>query len=190
VSDKRVFIAIDISEQAREAAKLHIDDLRKAAVDVRVGWERPEKLHLTLKFLGNIDDLRINALVEQLSDLASKVQPFTVELIGAGCFPNARQPRILWIGTRDNGEMASLAESVERCCQSLGFLPENRRFTAHLTVARIREPQKGQQLAALHMERGFESVAFEVRELVIYESKLTPKGSRYTRLSQHSLTAI
>jgi len=190
VAVRRIFIAIDISEQARKAAAEHIEYLRNADRDVRVGWEKAEKLHITLKFLGDVDEPRIATLGVAIQQIASRFHPFKLELSDTGVFPNARQPRILWLGiVNTDDQLKTLAASIESACEKLGFAAEDRQFKPHLTIARVREPQKGRQLAAMHLNSDFGSVGFTVRKIVIYESKLGPAGSVYTPISTHRLNA-
>jgi 2'-5' RNA ligase len=184
---KRLFIAVDISDEARQRAADHMDDLRDIATDVRVGWERPEKLHITLKFLGNVDQGRVSVVSEIVASGAARNGPFAAELVGPGVFPNARQPRVLWLGVSDNGLMRRIAAELGERLQKIGFETETRRFSPHLTIARIREPQKGKRLAEEHLQSRFEPVEFPVREIVLYESILKPTGSVYSVVSRHAL---
>lgn len=191
MADKRIFIGFDISDEARQRAEAHIKELRKAAPDVRVGWEKPEKLHVTVKFLGDVDEGRLASLSRMIEGVAADHRSSRVKLIGTGVFPNDRQPRILWLGIENNdAELSLIAASVEQACSELGFKLEDRKFKPHVTIARIRDPQKGRPLAAMHLRSGFEPVEFAVSQIVVYESKLGPGGSAYAILTRHSLGAV
>jgi 2'-5' RNA ligase len=188
MSSRRVFIGIDVSEEARAAASQHIQELRRTAADVRVSWEKPEKLHVTLEFLGNVDDAALRDLSEELALVAAKTNSFTADLLGLGVFPNVRQPRILWLGIEnDAGVMKDVVASVENVCSRFGFQRERRTFSPHVTIGRIREPQKGRGLAERHLEMGFDAVTFDVDELVVYESTLSPTGSAYKAVRRFRL---
>lgn len=180
---KRIFVAVDISEIARQRAAEYIDDLRGEFGGLRVGWERPEKLHITLKFLDDVEDEKVAEVVESLKITAGSSRRFGVELSGTGVFPSPSNPRILWLGLQDqNDKLSTMANAVESGWALLEYQEEKRKFSPHLTIARLREPQKAQQLTARHLANKFEPVGFEVREIVVYESKLQPTGSIYSKL--------
>jgi 2'-5' RNA ligase len=181
---QRVFIAVDISEEVRAAATQYTETLRHEFPDVRVGWERPEKLHFTLKFLGNLDDARLGDLTAAVAAAAIAVEVMQLELAGTGAFPNPRNPRILWLGVYDpSSAISKLAEAVESECARVGFPRESRPFRPHLTIARVKEPHKARQLAEAHYGLGFGPIPFVVNELTIYESELRPTGSVYSKLA-------
>jgi RNA 2',3'-cyclic 3'-phosphodiesterase len=187
---KRIFIAVDVSADARREAALYIENLRRAFPRLRVGWEREEKLHLTLKFLGDVDDAQLECVTEAVAKAAKKCAKFKLQIVNTGVFPNSRRARVLWLGVRDEDQgLAQLQRILENECKSCGFVREKRRFSAHLTVARLREPENCGALAVAHSERNFVSDEFEVSEIVIYQSRLLPGGSRYTVVSKHELRA-
>lgn len=185
---KRIFIAIDISEQARHKVSGYIENLRKEFSNLRVGWEKAEKLHLTLKFLGDCDERQLRNLENAVAGSAKasfeseNISNFKIQLSDTGVFPSKRNARILWLGLRDEtGSLSKLNRILETECEKAGFEKENRSFKPHLTIARLREPHKSGNLAAKHLENKFEPVEFEVSEIVIYESKLQPIGSIYRK---------
>lgn len=185
---RRLFIAADISDEARGLAAAHIDGLRRQATDVRVGWERPEKLHVTLKFLGNVAEEMIAAINDAAAAVARSSAPFEITIAGTGAFPNARQPRVLWLGVKDPGEaLLHLAAALDDLLSAHGFEKEKRRYSPHLTIARVRVPQKAKRLAELHLQSRFSSQPFTIDELVVYESRLSPAGSTYHVISKHVL---
>lgn len=192
---KRIFIAVDISAEAREKAARYVEVLKKEFSDLRVGWEKPEKLHLTLKFLGDVDDKLLGELNDALENSVNKLSgfkfdnvDFRLEISGTGVFPNAKRPRVLWLGIKDeSGVLKRMNEILETECERIGFERENRKFSPHLTIGRIREPQISQKLAARHLQNEFEPVEFDIAEIVIYESKLQPTGSVYTKLKTFEL---
>jgi 2'-5' RNA ligase len=190
MTSKRTFIAIDISEPARAACNDHVDALRRAFANVRVGWERPEKIHMTLKFLGATDDSVLERLTDGVPDIAAKYDRFNLRLTGPGVFPSKTKPRILWIGVEDHaGALAKIQPDVERFCSRLGFEKDDRPYRPHLTVGRVREPQNAARLADAHLDAQIEPVEFEVADIVIYESKLQPTGSVYSVIARPPLGA-
>ncbi len=184
---KRIFVAVDISDEARERAADHIDKMRQLAKGVRVGWERPEKLHITLKFLGNVEEERLEQISDRVGVVATRFLPFGMAVTGTGVFPRVEQPRVLWLGIENaDGSLAEIASQLDSGLPRLGFEKEKRKFSPHLTIARIREPQKAKGLADAHLQSRFEAVQFTVSELVVYESELKPTGSVYSVVSRHA----
>ncbi|HVF31246.1 MAG TPA: RNA 2',3'-cyclic phosphodiesterase [Pyrinomonadaceae bacterium] len=195
MADKRIFIAIDISEAARSECSRHIEELRGQFKDVRVGWERPEKLHITLKFLGATPDSVLTHLEAILPTIAARYRPFPLVLSGPGVFPSKARPRIFWIGVKDESEVTSeLYKAVDQECSAFGFASERREFRPHVTVARVRERQKAGLPAEAHLRSKVEPVEFLVGEIILYESRLAPSGSVYSpvfrfRLGPNTLQA-
>lgn len=186
---RRIFIAIEISEEAWRAADGHIDTLRLEYPYLRVGWERPEKLHLTIKFLGDIDEGQLVSLNEAVRRTASRVATAALRIGGRGIFPPGNRARVLWLGVEDiGGEFRRMYATLETECERHGFNTETRDFKPHLTIARLREPQQSAQLVQTHLQTYFEPVEFEVREIVIYESRLQPTGSIYSLVERYRLS--
>ena len=184
----RIFVAIDISDEAREAAAARIALLRARFPRLRVGWERPEKLHLTLKFLGDTDENRLHLLTDAVVKTAKQAAPFQLRLERCGVFPSEKRAKILWIGIDDPENGAKdLHALLETECERAGIARETRDFKPHLTIARLREPQNSRLLAEEHLRTQFEPVGFEVSEIVIYESRLQPSDSVYSPISRHRL---
>ena len=173
---KRVFAAIDISEEVREQVQSYIDSLRSEFAGVPVKWERPEKLHITVKFAGSVDEIQLKTFTDRIQAVAASLPPFQMKIARAGAFVKRRGPTVLWLGT----EVVSVAENP---FVVLAGLSERRAFRPHLTIARIKDPRKAKDLIEKQLVSEFESPPFEVNELVIYESSLLPTGSVYTRLA-------
>jgi RNA 2',3'-cyclic 3'-phosphodiesterase len=184
---KRVFIAIDISPEARAKVSEYIERLKRSGRDLRVGWEKPEKLHLTLNFLGDVDDHQLAGIEQAVKTVASQFAGFRSRIYGNGRFPPKGDPRILWLGLTDDGTLSKVAHALGREMAKIGFEPEKRKFHPHLTIARLREPRRSTALAAAHTNNKFQGVDFEVKELVLYESRLHPGGSVYSRLAAFPL---
>lgn len=191
---KRLFTAIDISEQARRRVSGYIENLRRKFSGLRVGWEKAEKLHLTLKFLGDCDERRIKDLKTAVANAAKKFSEtednknIKIQILDTGVFPSKRNARILWLGLQDETKsLSKINQLLETECEKIGFEKEKRNFKPHLTIARLREPHKSEDLAAKHLENEFEPVEFDVSEIVIYESKLLPTGSIYNKLEKFEI---
>ena len=189
-SPLRVFCAVELSAEVRLRVAGHIDRLRDVVPGVRVSWEREEKLHITLKFLGEIAQSRLQTLAGAASRAVRSTEPFNLALEGAGAFPARGLPRILWLGITDaTGLLAQLQSNLEEECERAGFAREERPFRPHLTIARIRAPQAARKLARVHQEMGFEAMEFSVNEMVLMRSELGKAGSSYTEISRHELKA-
>ncbi|MGA9997460.1 MAG: RNA 2',3'-cyclic phosphodiesterase [Pyrinomonadaceae bacterium] len=184
----RVFCAVALPDNLRDTVGQHIALLRQAMPDVRASWDRAEKLHITLKFLGEIKQSRVPSLSHAAEHAAQTIKPFELAIEGAGAFPVHGPPRVLWLGIRDSsGSLAHLQKRLEEECATENFKREQRPFHPHLTIARLRSPGGARKLAALHKETGFDAQTFAVRELLVIRSELGAGGSRYTEISKHSL---
>jgi len=178
----RAFIAIDLPETLRAALRRQQATFRTVCPDGR--WTRPEGIHLTLKFLGEISDQQVTLATNALNDL-KPFEAFSTEVKGFGFFPNPRRPRVFWAGVVMPPNMVVLAEQVEHAMDKLGFGREDRPFTPHLTLARFKVPQPQPALQS-HLERlGEISLgSFEVSEFFLFESKLSPQGAEYCKVAR------
>ncbi len=182
---RRLFLAVDISDAARGAAENYTRGLRAEFPGLRVGWERPEKLHLTVKFLGDSDEGQTAAILDAARSVASDFEPFSLQISGTGVFPDAARPRILWLGiTGEVSVLSDLNARFEAVGETIGFPRETRRFTSHLTVGRVREPFKSSALAGRHLAKKFGPADFVVSAITVYESRLDPNGSSYSVLDR------
>jgi len=184
----RAFAAIEINAKVRQAAAKLIERLSQAAADVK--WVEPENLHLTLKFLGDVPLTETARICEAIGKAAAEVEPFEIELAGAGAFPSASRPRTIWLGAMgDERPIRELAEGVEKRLQKLGFRREARRFEVHLTLGRIRKPGPGvKRLGELLGELAdYPAGTVRVSEVVLFSSQLTPTGPIYQPLGRAKL---
>lgn len=178
----RSFIAIDIGDAVRRGLEALIQELRGS--DAQVGWVRVEGIHLTLKFLGNVEPETIERVKPVLADIASGTSRIHIEPAGCGAFPTIRSPRVIWVGLRGQmGELAELARRIETAMVPLGFQPEDRPFKPHLTLGRVKGPRRLdvlREILSRHMD--FAAEPFDAAEVVLYKSDLRPDGARYTPL--------
>jgi 2'-5' RNA ligase len=179
----RLFVALDVPEAIKEAIESDVvDPLRDRLPGAR--WTRPEGRHLTLKFLGNVDDERVDEIANALRSAAARHAGFSASFAEVGGFPNLRRPRVLWIGVGEGAEpMAALASDVERELEPLGFEPEGRPFRGHFTLARFKSPRVIDPLPEIVSP----AEPFDVAQVVLFESKLHPKGARYTAVERFPL---
>ena len=185
----RLFCAVELPAELRARACAHLARLRASAADVKATWERAEKLHITLKFIGETEAGRLTALSGAAERATESVPPFELTLAGAGVFPAAHNPRVLWLGTEDStGRLVLLHRRLEAECAAAGFPREARAFHVHVTLARVRAANAAaRRLARFHEQLGFAPAPFIVNELVIMRSDLGPGGSQYTPLVRHAL---
>lgn len=186
----RVFIAIDIDEQIRKDLGRLQDELRGKA-DVRKGdvkWVRPDVMHLTLKFLGEIRDEQAVEVCNITKDVASRYKSFDVDVETVGCF-GGRSARVLWIGAGQHCEdLLQLQADLEQQLDIVGWPKEARKFSAHLTLCRIRNTKAGFKLA--QMVKDYKNVqlgTMAADSVTVYQSELTPQGPIYTSLGNYAL---
>jgi 2'-5' RNA ligase len=179
---KRTFIAIELSPPVRARFDELQRLLKPAGADVR--WVRPDRAHLTLKFLGDATDEQIEAMEAALDEIAPATAPFEVAFGGVGVFPNERRPRVLWIGITDGvEELRSLASAVDARAEAAGFERERRAFSAHVTLGRFRSPAGWERLHELvESNAAFDAGRLEAREVALIHSILSPQGPTYVPL--------
>ena len=164
--------------------------LRESVPYAQASWSREENLHLTLKFLGDIQTSRLTNLSNAAAHAVADISPFQITLADTGVFPKHGTPRVLWIGVKEEtGQLAELQTRLEEACAREGFSREDRPFHPHLTIARLRKPQGARTLAAAHKEMPFEPADLTVAELLVIRSEPSGTGSRYTVISRHRLEA-
>jgi len=186
----RIFSAIDLPASVRASLMRQIKRLREAVPSARASWSREESIHLTLKFLGEIQTSRLGDLSNAAARAVADFSPFQISIQDTGVFPNHGAPRVLWIGIKDKSEkLAELHSHLEEACAKEAFAREERPFHPHLTIARLRKPQGARALAAAHKEMRFEPVDVTVAELLVIRSEPSSEGSRYTVISRHRLEA-
>jgi 2'-5' RNA ligase len=184
----RVFCAIELPTSLREKLAQHIRRLRRAVPQVRASWSRPDNIHLTVKFLGEIHKSQVPKVSKAVELAAQNFSAFDIVAERTGVFPTTGPPHVVWIGATDlAGKLARLHNRVEDECAAADFPKDKRRFHPHLTLARLRKPEGTGVLAAAHIELGFEPVRLNVTKLSVIRSELKSEGSKYTVISTHAL---
>lgn len=182
----RAFVAIELPEHVKKSLSELSERLKtsKAAVS----WTRPEQIHLTLRFLGNVDEPHIESMAGILRDGYKGMKPFRVFVAGTGAFPNPRRPNVIWAGLRGIPEPLQQAQTIaEAAARAIGLPPEERPFKPHLTLARVREPSSAGALAAyLEKERDFDAGGFTVNGVTLFSSTLSPRGAKHRRIEEFS----
>jgi len=176
----RAFIAVNLGEDLRRAVAETQEKLRATGAEVK--WVKPESVHLTLKFLGWVDDARVPEVIAAVSSALEGAQAFELRLEGVGGFPTPAAPRVIWVGVKQGAqELAELAQRVEAALEPLGFEREERGFSPHITIGR-RKGSGGRQALAAAMqgegERAFGEM--QVKRVELMRSDLRPTGPIYT----------
>ncbi|MBM4139808.1 MAG: RNA 2',3'-cyclic phosphodiesterase [Nitrospira sp.] len=193
----RTFLAVELSEELRRQIALVQQDLQprfdgEPLKAVRIAWVQPSFIHLTMRFLGDTDEQLLDPIREAIATVRRSHPGMQIPLERLQAFPNLRQPRVLWVGPseawlKSNAakQLMTLHRDIESCCRSLGFVTEDKPFTPHLTMARIKVGDRavGQRLAQSGAcDRALSVGVITVGPLVLMKSKLRPSGPVYTKL--------
>ena len=193
----RIFIGIDLDDAIRTGIARFLDGVRGFAPDVR--WVSVDSLHITLKFIGEQKTEQVETIRERLRRIESP--PIEIRLASSGFFPTARSPRVFWIGIESGPQLAQLARDIDTAAAELGIPREERAFSPHLTLARgsggsaapkWRKSDRpnsdfsvlDKRLAAMP---ALDFGTMTAREFILYQSQLSPKGSKYTKLQRYPL---
>lgn len=184
----RTFVAVEINGPIRARAGELIATLAATTADVK--WVEPHNLHLTLKFLGDVHQREITEVCKAVAQGAAEVEPFELEVRGAGAFPNAARPRTVWLGAAAGADqMVVLHDRVEAALAKLGYREEHRRFQTHLTIGRVRGAGPGiAELGKLLQQRAdFAVGSMTVQKVTVFSSELTSAGPVYEVLGTSRL---
>ena len=183
----RVFCAIDLPPDLKQKLADHANRLRQE-VQVKASWTRPDNVHLTIKFLGNIAAANVARLSQAATRATQSLPPFNLTAEHCGVFPTHGPPRVLWIGVSDpEGKLMRLHAQLEEECAIAGFPIEARPFHPHLTIARLRHSTNARTLGAAHRSLDFEPSEIKASELLVIRSELGEAGSKYSVITRHPL---
>jgi 2'-5' RNA ligase len=188
----RAFIAIELDKVLRDELATLQAKLKPCGADVK--WAEPHNIHLTLKFLGEVPEEKIETIKKTLDTTAANNNTFNISLSGLGAFPNLNSPRVLWVGIKEgSNESVKLANEIEAQLAKLGFSNEERPFSAHLTLGRMRSPKGRERLKEIIENINKNLVTSTplhqspVKDITLFQSTLTPKGPIYTALHNANL---
>jgi RNA 2',3'-cyclic 3'-phosphodiesterase len=193
----RLFIALDIDDAIRERMVQFVESVRSFAPDAR--WTKPESLHVTLKFIGEQPEAAVLKIKESMTSVVAN--PIDIHFRGFGFFPTPKSARVFWIGMEAGPQLAALAAAIDDTMPALGIAKEERAFNPHLTLARSpggsgsprwrKEDRPNRVFAPLQNRLATlpspEFGTMTAREFFLYQSQLSPKGSKYTRLARFPL---
>jgi 2'-5' RNA ligase len=191
VEQVRCFIAIGLPEEVKAGLR-DIQAKLKSGGQTSIKWVDPYSIHLTLKFLGGVDAAKIEPITIAMKEASRDIHPFSLKVEGLGAFPNLRRVQVVWVGVGGEVDrLAHLQKRIESSLARLGFAPENRRFTPHLTLARVRDRASlgereglGELIAATKFEA---ARSFPVAAVNLMKSQLTREGAIYSRISTAEL---
>jgi 2'-5' RNA ligase len=188
----RLFIAVELPEGALQAISAVQNNLKKRLPERALRWVRPGDIHLTLQFLGDVERGRVDELTGALARAAADRRRIALAVDGLGCFPNERRPHVLWLGV--GGEVAKLRllqQAVEAEMKSLGFLPDDRDYIPHLTLARVKRGTRREDEAAIRAGFGRSKIGrvadFAADGISLMRSQLKPSGAEYTQVAHVAL---
>ncbi|MCS7228479.1 MAG: RNA 2',3'-cyclic phosphodiesterase [Candidatus Kryptonium sp.] len=183
----RTFIAVDVPEKIKDEIFEIEKELMKSASE-GVKWEEKEKFHITLKFLGDVNEEAIDSIYKILNEKLNGFGKFSIIYKGIGAFPDTKNPRVIWIGCEDpTGKLFELQKIVEEKMSELGFEKEDKEYHPHITLGRVKKPKNIHNLIKKIETINFEARTGEVAEVLIMKSDLKPSGSVYTVLKKIKL---
>ncbi len=177
----RAFIALPLPAEIQR----EFDVIQRHLIETQaeVKWDGPEKFHITLKFLGDIDSSQPPIIAKELENSIGGLRPFDLLFVSLGAFPSIVRPRVVWIGTQQNEHVPAIQGRVERVCESFGFAKEDRPFHAHVTLGRVKGDRNLDRLTAKLKSITFKPLIARCSEIHIIRSELKPTGSVYTLLN-------
>ncbi len=189
----RTFVAVRLPVEMRDALHAASRELREQPGGKAARWVAPENIHLTLKFLGDVDDRRLGEVCDAVAQVCAGIPSFEMAVSGLGCFPNTAHPRIVWAGvSRGTRELIQLANSVDVALNRLGFARETRPFDAHITLGRADRRASRAELASLGHTIAGQSIrlygSMTVTHVSVVKSDLRPSGPVYTDIATAALS--
>lgn len=184
----RTFTAVEVWPEIRERARVLVNRFKDTTA--KVTWVKPDQMHLTMNFLGDVEMNEIPAVCKAVAEAVQPFQPFDIEMAGVSVFPNYDNPRTIWLGVGGGSEqLVSLHTALQERLGDLGFRIEARRFHPHLTLGRVRSlPTGAGQLAGLIKQQAdFEAGPMMVSEVTVFSSQLGREGPSYEALGHGEL---
>ena len=179
----KVFYSAGIAGELKKKIYGCIEKLKAAGSDVK--WIRTENLHLTLKFLGDTTEELLKSINERLISLSKSHDRFSLQISGAGAFPNVKYPRVVWLGVHDSEEIIKLQHDIDESMEGLGFKRDEKQFTPHLTIGRVKSMRnKDALIKELATLKEVDFGKIEVINITLMKSELKPGGAEHFKLSE------
>jgi 2'-5' RNA ligase len=184
----RSFVAIELEDELKQELRQVQRDLSSRGIRDEVRWVKPEGIHLTLKFLGNVPAAKVESIEVALAEACEETHPLKLGFRGLGCFPNPSRPNVIWVGVEgDVDPLSALQRRIEERLATLGYEREKRKYTPHLTLGRVaRNVAAGQRRRIGELIETTKPEALgdmAAREISLMRSDLTPVGAKYSRLA-------
>ncbi len=180
----RLFVAIELEDALKRSLFAMIDGLSEFRRDVR--WVKAEQMHLTVKFLGEVASEDLGQVQDACGQSAAGCGPFTLAIDGAGCFGPRGKVRVIWGGMKSPPpELLDYAAGCEDALAELGFEREQRPFSAHMTIGRVRDDRSGGRLREAVETLRTRETSQNVDTITLFQSELRPEGARYTVLGRY-----
>ncbi|MDO8747171.1 MAG: RNA 2',3'-cyclic phosphodiesterase [Thermodesulfovibrionales bacterium] len=179
----RCFIALELPEEVKKNIYGYVEKLKAAGADVK--WVRTENLHLTLKFLEDTTEELLKSANERLISLSKSHNRFSFQVSGAGAFPNIKYPKVIWLGVHDSEEIVNLQHDIDESMAGLGFEKDDKQFTPHLTIGRVKSMRnKDALIKELITLKEVDFGKIEVLNITLMKSELKPGGAEHFKLSE------
>ncbi len=181
MTDIRTFICFEIPVSVKEQIVKLQNELKSFGRGVR--WINPDGIHLTLKFLGDVPEENIDNIAEAVKSAVKGITPVTIKIANAGSFPNFKRPRVLWIGVEETtGQLGKIHDLIEHELEKLGYDKENRKFSPHLTLGRVKSSEGIEKISNELANTEINFGEFTAAEIIIMKSDLKQSGAVYTSL--------
>ena len=182
----RTFISIPIPKDVRSKKNMLYSTLEDSPSNIN--WVKNEQLHLTIKFLGNTPESLFDEIKGELVQVASSIRPFDLCIDKTGCFPLPERPRVLWLGISGHiSPLQNLFVNIEKKMENMGFAPEREEYFPHITLARVKYPQKFTPDISTFLKSSYDPIDFTVDRVQFLSSELLPSGTLYTLLGSFPL---
>ena len=183
----RLFLAFEITPDSKRYIETISQELKKSNLPVR--WIKSDNIHLTLVFLGNVEENLIEDIKEKVNEVVKGVKSFKVSFNGTGVFPNLTRPRVVWLGLDgDIARLSNLRDNLQSTLKTLGFIPERRSFKPHLTLGRFKgRAGRTSGLKNILERYNTKSDVYCLKDFILFKSNLGPDGAKYTKMCKWTL---
>jgi RNA 2',3'-cyclic 3'-phosphodiesterase len=179
----RCFIAIEIPVAIKKSISDIINSMKESGADVK--WVSDENIHITLQFLGETEESLIPDIKRAINEILAPYFPFYIKITGVGCFPSGRRPRVIWVGIEEAQSLINLYNDISHEMTKLGYQKEERSFTPHITIGRVRSNRNMRELlSSLESFKVTDFSGFEVQDVTLMKSELKPSGAKYYSLAE------
>ncbi len=178
----RTFICFELADSIKK--ELAALQSALSAISRSVRWSKPDGIHLTLKFLGDVDESMLDDIDNAVKSAAEGIEPFLIEIAGVGAFPNFKRPAVYWVGIEESsGALLKMQQNIENELQKMGFAKERRTFSPHLTIGRVKSQEGLKEINKTLQQAQLPRMTLIANEIIVMKSVLQPGGAHHTPLS-------